>query len=129
MSTDVGTKPKKGQKVQKPQRQVIVTENPTDEPDKNDKFSWAHKEGLMTKNKSLIQHAFKKRVVQAQSVPVIAKASTRRKTQGGYEVSVKTNKAQYMNDLNWLRVASPDVFQRRAHESIHELNVFNRRHY
>lgn len=40
---------------------------------------------------------------------------------------INTTRAQYQNDLNWIKVACPEVFARRANECISEFNKLDER--
>jgi hypothetical protein len=78
--------------------------------DSNDENSWAQNEGLQTKAKELISHSYTIKNYEAKTVPKIDDPPARRCTKNSYDVGIRTNKAQYFNDLRWLEIASPEVF-------------------
>jgi len=45
-----------------------------------------------------------------------------------FEVEVKNNAGQFHNDLEWLKVSNPEIFETRKHEACKEMAVLTRRH-
>ena len=51
----------------------------------------------------------------------------KRLTKGMFEVEIKNNGGQFTNDLEWLKIANPDIFKNRNNEACKEMAVLIRR--
>lgn len=53
-------------------------------------------------------------------IPVKPKLYVKTKTKDIFDIKIKTSKAQYDNDINWLRLGNPEAFLKRDMEFIRE---------